>query len=58
MTAAAESFFPTPPQLAGWPKHIAIETIGYRCSKTELGMLMLDWKQDGFRVFSEALVCA
>jgi NAD(P)-dependent dehydrogenase (short-subunit alcohol dehydrogenase family) len=56
MTAAAESYFPTPPQPAGWPKKIDFETIGYRCSKTALSMLMLDWnhklKEDGIKVFS------
>ncbi|KAK2774327.1 hypothetical protein FQN52_004268 [Onygenales sp. PD_12] len=56
MTQAAESYFPTPTQPAGWPKNIAFETIGYRCSKTALSMLMLDWnhklKEDGVKVFS------
>ncbi|KAI1378072.1 hypothetical protein F4677DRAFT_443986 [Hypoxylon crocopeplum] len=56
MTQAAESYFPTPPQPAGWPKKIDFETIGYRCSKTALSMLMLDWnhklKEDGIKVFS------
>lgn len=52
---AAENFFPTPPQPAGWPKPKAyFETIGYRCSKTALNMLMLDWnhklKADGVKV--------
>ncbi|KAI0100873.1 NAD(P)-binding protein [Nemania sp. FL0031] len=56
MTQAAEGYFPTPPQPAGWPKKIDFETIGYRCSKTALSMLMLDWnhklKEDGIKVFS------
>ncbi|KAF7595356.1 hypothetical protein BBP40_006349 [Aspergillus hancockii] len=39
---AAESYFPTPPLPAGWPKEIVFETIGYRCSKTALDMLMLN----------------
>ncbi|KAK5633222.1 hypothetical protein RRF57_008936 [Xylaria bambusicola] len=56
MTQAAESYFPTPPQPAGWPKTIDFETIGYRCSKTALSMLMLDWdhklRADGVKVFS------
>jgi len=56
MTQAAESYFPTPPQPAGWPKQIGFETIGYRCSKTAMSMLMLDWnhklKEDGIKVFS------
>ncbi|GAW18711.1 hypothetical protein ANO14919_081920 [Xylariales sp. No.14919] len=56
MTQAAEAYFPTPPQPAGWPKKIDFETIGYRCSKTAMSMLMLDWnhklKEDGIKVFS------
>jgi NAD(P)-dependent dehydrogenase (short-subunit alcohol dehydrogenase family) len=56
MTQAAETYFPTPPQPAGWPKKIEFESIGYRCSKTALSMLMLDWnhklKEDGIKVFS------
>ncbi|KAJ6115395.1 hypothetical protein N7486_001173 [Penicillium sp. IBT 16267x] len=51
---AAESYFPTPPQPAGWPKNIEFETIGYRCSKVALNMMMLDWnhklKADGVKV--------
>lgn len=58
MTQAAEAYFPTPPQPAGWPKKIDFETIGYRCSKTAMSMLMLDWnhklKEDGVKVFSVA----
>lgn len=56
MTRAAEAYFPTPPQPAGWPKKLDFDTIGYRCSKTALSMLMLDWnhklKEDGVKVFS------
>ncbi|KAI0389436.1 hypothetical protein F5Y17DRAFT_469680 [Xylariaceae sp. FL0594] len=56
MTQAAEKYFPTPPQPAGWPKKIDFETIGYRCSKTAMNMMMLDWdhklKEDGVKVFS------
>ena len=56
ITQAAESYFPTPPQPAGWPKRIAFETIGYRCSKMALNMLMLDWshklKADGVKVWA------
>lgn len=52
---AGEKYFPTPPQPAGWPKKIEFETIGYRCSKTALNMLMLDWnhklKEDGVKVW-------
>jgi NAD(P)-dependent dehydrogenase (short-subunit alcohol dehydrogenase family) len=55
ITKAAESYFPTPPQPAGWPKKLEFETIGYRCSKTALNMLMLDWnhklKADGVKVW-------
>ncbi|KAJ5771638.1 hypothetical protein N7520_002167 [Penicillium odoratum] len=51
---AAEAYFPTPPQPAGWPKKIDFETIGYRCSKVALNMMMLDWnhklKADGVKV--------
>lgn len=53
---AGEKYFPTPPQPAGWPKQIDFETIGYRCSKVALNMLMLDWnhklKEDGVKVFA------
>lgn len=53
---AAVKYFPTPPQPAGWPKKIDFETIGYRCSKTALNMLMLDWnhklKEDGVKVWA------
>lgn len=54
MTLAQDNYFPTPPQPAGWPKKIDFETIGYRCSKTALNMLMMDWnhklKADGVKV--------
>lgn len=53
---AAKRYFPTPPQPEGWPKQIPFETIGYRCSKVALNMLMLDWHHkliaDGIRVFA------
>ncbi|KIW66313.1 hypothetical protein PV04_05650 [Phialophora macrospora] len=56
VTQASRSFFPTPPQPAGWPKQIDFETIGYRCSKTALNMLMVDYnhklKADGVKVWS------
>lgn len=56
ITLASQNYFPTPIQPAGWPKKIDFETIGYRCSKTALNMLMLDWnhklKQDGVKVWS------
>jgi NAD(P)-dependent dehydrogenase (short-subunit alcohol dehydrogenase family) len=55
MTLASKSYFPTPPLPAGWPKKVEFETIGYRCSKTALNMLMLDWnhklKEDGVKVW-------
>ncbi|OGM46063.1 putative short-chain dehydrogenase [Aspergillus bombycis] len=55
ITQAANSYFPTPPLPAGWPKKVDFETIGYRCSKTALNMLMLDWnhklKADGVKVW-------
>ncbi|KAF7973469.1 hypothetical protein HWV62_15066 [Athelia sp. TMB] len=55
ITRASEAYFPTPPQPAGWPKKVDFETIGYRCSKTALNMLMLDWnhklKEDGVKVW-------
>lgn len=55
LTQASETYFPTPPQPAGWPKKIEFETIAYRCSKTALNMLMLDWnhklKEDGVKVW-------
>ncbi|RYP51526.1 hypothetical protein DL769_010802 [Monosporascus sp. CRB-8-3] len=58
ITQAARSYFPTPPQPAGWPKKIDFETIGYRCSKTALNMLMVDWnhklKADGVKVWAVA----
>ncbi|KAJ7260500.1 hypothetical protein B0H12DRAFT_375271 [Mycena haematopus] len=56
LTQASEEYFPTPPQPAGWPKKIDFETIGYRCSKVALNMLMLDWnhklKADGVKVWA------
>ncbi|KAK6821908.1 cytochrome P450 [Apiospora arundinis] len=56
VTQAAEKYFPTPAQPAGWPKKVDFETIGYRCSKTALTMLMLDWNHklqaDGVKVWS------
>ncbi|KUJ13943.1 NAD(P)-binding protein [Mollisia scopiformis] len=56
ITQAGEKYFPTPPQPAGWPKKIDFETIGYRCTKVALNMLMLDWnhklKEDGVKVFA------
>lgn len=58
MIQASQNYFPTPPLPAGWPKQIAFETIGYRCSKTALNMLVLDWahklKADGVKVWGTA----
>jgi NAD(P)-dependent dehydrogenase (short-subunit alcohol dehydrogenase family) len=55
-TTASRAYFPTPPLPAGWPKKIEFETIGYRCTKVALNMLMLDWnhklKADGIKVWS------
>ncbi len=55
ITVASEAYFPTPTQPAGWPKKVDFETIGYRCSKTALNMMMLDWnhklKEDGVKVW-------
>ena len=49
-------YFPTPPLPAGWPKKVDFETIGYRCSKTALNMLMIDWRfklqADGVKVWA------
>ncbi|PQE10936.1 short-chain dehydrogenase protein [Rutstroemia sp. NJR-2017a WRK4] len=53
---AGEKYFPTPALPSGWPKTLSFETIGYRCSKTALNMLMLDWNHklqaDGVKVWS------
>ncbi|KAJ5151625.1 hypothetical protein N7492_009920 [Penicillium capsulatum] len=58
ITQAGESYFPTPPLPSGWPKQVDFETIGYRCSKTALSMLMLDWNHklqaDGVKVWCVA----
>lgn len=55
ITLASEAYFPTPQQPAGWPKTMDFDFIGYRCSKTALNMLMLDWshklKADGVKVW-------
>lgn len=34
---------PLPPLERGWPKKLDFETVGYRCTKTALNMLMLDY---------------
>jgi NAD(P)-dependent dehydrogenase (short-subunit alcohol dehydrogenase family) len=56
ITMAAQKYFPTPDQPAGWPKpKLEIEAVGYRCSKMAISMLMLDWnhklKADGVKVW-------
>ena len=60
-TAAAEKYFPTPEWPKGWPKEKRpFETIGYRCSKTAMNMLMLDWnhklKNDGVKVWAVSVL--
>ena len=52
----AKGDFPLPPNLnLGWPKKMDFETVGYRCTKTALNMLMLDYhyklKGDGVKVW-------
>lgn len=51
-----EMYYPPEPQPAGWPKQVAFENIGYRCSKVALNMLMLDWnaklKADGVKMWA------
>ncbi|KAK5112566.1 hypothetical protein LTR85_011258 [Meristemomyces frigidus] len=54
-------YLPTPPMPAGWPKKLDFETIGYRCIKVALNMMMLDWnhklKADGVKVWAVGLGC-
>ncbi|KAK3687191.1 hypothetical protein B0T22DRAFT_527154 [Podospora appendiculata] len=56
MTEAMAGDYKMPPVPAGWPKNLIFEAIGYRCSKTALHMLMLDWhhklKEDGVKVWA------
>ncbi|KAL6235518.1 hypothetical protein BDW75DRAFT_230245 [Aspergillus navahoensis] len=56
MAVAMKKYFPTPPLPAGWPKKADFATIGHRCSKTALNMLMLDWdhklKADAVKVWA------
>jgi NAD(P)-dependent dehydrogenase (short-subunit alcohol dehydrogenase family) len=54
--SCAKGDFPLPPNLEpGWPKKLDFETVGYRCSKTALNMLMLDYHfkllKDGVKVW-------
>ncbi|KAK3368644.1 hypothetical protein B0H63DRAFT_534983 [Podospora didyma] len=53
----AKGDIPLPPKLErGWPKKLEFDTVGYRCTKAALNMLMLDyhWKLqvDGVKVWS------
>lgn len=54
--ASQGPYYPTPDLPAGWPKKVGFETIGYRCSKCALNMLMVDWnhklKADGVKVWA------
>ena len=56
ITRASEKYFPTPDLPAGWPKQLDFETIGYRCTKCALNMMMVDWnhklKADGVKVWA------
>ncbi|KUL82997.1 hypothetical protein ZTR_09338 [Talaromyces verruculosus] len=51
----ARGHFPLPLWEPGWPKKTTFETIGYRCTKTALNMLMLDYhyklQKDGVKVW-------
>lgn len=54
--SCARGNFPLPAPLErGWPKRTDFETVGYRCSKTALNMLMLDYHfklmEDGVKVW-------
>lgn len=52
---SAREDFPLQPLERGWPKKVEFETVGYRCTKTALNMLMLDYhrklKIDGVKVW-------
>lgn len=57
--SATKGNIPLPPGSAlqpGWPKQLDFETVGYRCTKAALNMLMLDYywklKPDGVKVWS------
>ena len=53
--SCARGDFPLPPLERGWPKKMDFETVGYRCTKTALNMLMLDYhfklQKDGVKVW-------
>ncbi|OBT75327.1 hypothetical protein VF21_04666 [Pseudogymnoascus sp. 05NY08] len=52
---SAREDFPLWPLERGWPKKVELETVGYRCTKTALNMLMLDYhhklQMDGVKVW-------
>ncbi|OBT55198.1 hypothetical protein VE04_03736 [Pseudogymnoascus sp. 24MN13] len=52
---SAREDFPLPLQERGWPKTVELATVGYRCTKTALNMLMLDYHHklqvDGVKVW-------
>lgn len=53
---SAREDFPLRPLERGWPKKVEeLETVGYRCTKTALNMLMLDYhhklQMDGVKVW-------
>jgi NAD(P)-dependent dehydrogenase (short-subunit alcohol dehydrogenase family) len=54
--SCAKGEFPLPPLQPGWPKKTSFETVAYRCSKTALNMLMLDYhfklQKDGVKVWA------
>ncbi|KAK4163898.1 hypothetical protein QBC43DRAFT_54952 [Cladorrhinum sp. PSN259] len=56
-SSAVKGQIPLPPNLPlGWPKGLTFETVAYRCTKTSLNMLMLDYywklKNDGVKIWS------
>ena len=55
MDMCSRGDFPLPPLEPGWPKPMPFETVGYRCTKTALNMLMLDYhyklKPDNVKVW-------
>jgi len=55
MAMCSQGDFPLPPLEPGWPKKMPFETVGYRCTKNALNMLMLDYyyklQKDGVKVW-------
>ncbi|KAK3985244.1 hypothetical protein QBC44DRAFT_335512 [Cladorrhinum sp. PSN332] len=56
-SSCAKGDMPLPPALPlGWPKGLTFETVAYRCTKTALNMLMLDYfwklKNDQVKIWS------